>query len=47
VAERASLDQRRDDGAAERAGPAGDDDMTIAEIHIGQIPLRHHRRSAV
>ena len=35
VAERAGLDQRGDDGGAERAGAAGDDDMTVAEIHRG------------
>ena len=33
MANGAVLDQRRDDGGAERAGAAGDNDMTIAEIH--------------
>ncbi len=31
VADRAGFDQRRDHGGAERAGAAGDDDMTVAE----------------
>ena len=37
MAEPASLDQRRDHGGAERAGPAGDDDMTAVKVHNGII----------
>ena len=33
VADGAGLDQRRDDGGAERAGSAGDHHVTIAEVH--------------
>ena len=38
VADRAGRDQRLDDGGAERTGAAGNDDMTIAEIHKRQLP---------
>jgi hypothetical protein len=33
VANGACLDQSRDDRGSERAGTAGNDDMTIAKIH--------------
>jgi len=37
VADGAGIDQRRDDGAAERAGSAADHHVTIAEVHEGII----------
>jgi hypothetical protein len=35
----AGFEKRRDDGAAQRAGTAGDDDMPIPKIHDAN-PLR-------
>ena len=39
VARRAGLDQRRDHGGAERAGAAGDHDVTIAKVHALLNPV--------
>ena len=38
VTQRAGLDQRGDNGGAERSGAAGDDNVTIAKVHAPKSP---------